>query len=1391
LKTILSILLLFIGINLNGQAPFSVDFKLYLQSDGLSSNVTYTAIEDDKGIFWIGTQKGITRFDGQYLKAFNAENGIALGEVQQLFFDENILWCFQKIGQKYRLFLFHTLEERLLSIPEHLGQNLPFNQSNITDIQFLSKGLIFHIQSDNKKTTYSYIPKKGFTELPFINKKNQIISITNDGFYWLINTEKKVKLNKVNALGSVLKKTTGNFFTTKIPNEIIEIGEEYIDKNDKVFIKFITVAQFGFFSINTKGELKFEAKRLRSSFDPAVAPSFYNLKYYPKNNLLTYRLNNDISFYALSGTKLQQIHIPLKNGLGRCLPNNHFSLFSTQNGICVAEFTYNSVLPKFNTFLKKEKVATRGIMAVEEQLYVNAIELYITDIDFKKGYKKEFQEVEGFGIIKDKSDNLWIERRGKFVYFDTKTKKKTAYPIEDNPWAMYEDEQGLIWYNSGQKFIALNPKTGKKTTLNNSGLEKFKDLNIYHFHKKADGLLLLLTNFGIFEFSLQKGLINHYSSKQKGKYYLPAKDFRHLYFDKKTSTYWLASNEGLIRWQLETADYEVFTFNNFSANTIQAVYPDAFGHLWLSTENGIIQFDKSTYKFKTYLEKDGISHHEFNRISHFQDADATIYFGSLEGVTKFHPKDFKAGLKNIKNPKINVLEVNQYLGKTNNLENLTADFYHQQRIIVQPNDGYFTLKMNVSDYPIFSKVQLLYKLENSETWEVAADNEITIRKLPYDNYILQIKAVGESGQFTTEYLEIPIVIKKPLYLKWWFWVLIGTLFIGLILGVTKWRTQEINRRNKELEQEVGKRTKQIESDKRTIEEQADRLLELDKTKSKFFANVSHELRTPITLIKGPIQSVLNSNELGNRNLSLLANAERNTENLLRLVNEILDLTKMEANKLILDESKVVFYLFVRRIIANFQSFADIKNIEFSFIYNLNKSLQLKLDEAKFEKVLNNLLSNAFKFTPQNGRVEVVVSEGSDALKSSAPFTSDSYNSILIKVKDNGRGISPEDIPYVFNRFYQSKTNTKAEGGLGIGLALSMEFVQLMKGKMWVESSSESKSESESSLLRELGENENQGSTFFVEIPKKEIIAMLSTENELEIQQELATNPTGFKNLSDLKSTHQHTILLVEDNADLREYVSFLLSPFYNIITANNGREGLKKLAVNSLQLANDSGELPTVSVATANCQLILSDVMMPIMDGFEFLEIVKSKAEYRNIPFIMLTARVELKDRLKALRIGVDDYLIKPFNEAELLTRIKNLLKNYENRLDFHSENQPIEAAEIVENDFLISEADRLWLQKLETIILKEVNNSIFNIDYLVELLEINRNAFYSKVKALTGLSPNKYIQAIRLQMAKDLLENTDFSIKEITQKVGFKTPDYFTRLFKKEYGKLPSEYLK
>lgn len=549
-----------------------------------------------------------------------------------------------------------------------------------------------------------------------------------------------------------------------------------------------------------------------------------------------------------------------------------------------------------------------------------------------------------------------------------------------------------------------------------------------------------------------------------------------------------------------------------------------------------------------------------------------------------------------------------------------------------------------------------------------------------------------------------------------------------------------------------------------IQEQSKRLEHLDAAKSKFFANISHELRTPLSLLLGPIDTSLKSGSLDSKNFSLLKMAHENGKDLLKLVNSILDLSKLESNKLVLQEKQVSFYPFARRAVSTFESHAQRNNIDLTMDYRADKDLQLELDTEKVGIIINNLLSNALKFTPEKGSIQVQVE--------------DLAHSILLSVKDNGRGIHVDDIPHVFDRYYQSEqADAPTEGGTGIGLAYCNELVKLMKGKIWAKSS--------------LGE----GSTFFVELPKKEVFGVAKAKVMVEdskavsdVEKTIADAsiaPPFFK-----KSPPENAarVLIVEDNFSLRTYLQTILSPFYHTMTAENGQV--------ALALLKDTAPEQQPS-------LIISDVMMPIVDGYQLLEKLKSQDHTRHIPVVMLTARAGAKDRLKALRLGVDDYLLKPFVEEELLARVENLLKNYRLRIHQHAEDATVEltatevsllpdnnAVQQIEKPILSAENSE-WLKKLEENLQEQLVNFDFKFEQLATTMLVSRRQLGRQVKALTGLTPSEYLLEARLQMARLMLDRQEVSsVKEIVYHVGLRDAKHFSRKFKKRFGKLPSSFL-
>lgn len=585
-------------------------------------------------------------------------------------------------------------------------------------------------------------------------------------------------------------------------------------------------------------------------------------------------------------------------------------------------------------------------------------------------------------------------------------------------------------------------------------------------------------------------------------------------------------------------------------------------------------------------------------------------------------------------------------------------------------------------------------------------------------------------------------------------VLAGALLLGIGFWAFRLRNQK-----KILEEEVAKRTAKIE-------QQSKELKQLDKMKSNFFANVSHELRTPLTLMLGPVDKILKDDNLNNQQFTLLKVMQQNGNDLLKLTNEILDLAKLESSKLTLHEKPVAIYPFLQRLVSVFETYSQRNNIDLSIELKANPNLQVSLDQKKFEKIVNNLLSNALKFTPAGGKVAVTLN--------------DLGHSLQLEVTDTGQGIHPDDLSNIFNRFYQApkrsangettsvEENRAGAGGTGIGLALVQEYAKLFNGKASVKSELQ------------------KGSTFTFVFPKKQVFKSLENADaqaiyDLEHGALPASENTHVSLVAPLPTTSstsdKPTVLIVEDNYQLRDYIQFLLNDNHQVHTAENG-----KAALDWLDKQADT-DLP---------DLIISDVMMPIMDGIQFLKKVKDTGKYCTIPVIMLTAKATLDDKISALRIGVDDYMVKPFVEDELVVRIENLLKNAIARKQFVAEEQTTETTtEQKEEPTPISQADLKWLSEIEALTLNHLSDFDFNLDRLSQLAFLSPRQVRRRLKQLTGLSFTLYLKEARFQEARRLLEEEGIaSTKQLAYEVGMKDARYFKQQFKEHFGKGVEAYL-
>ncbi|MDH7445856.1 response regulator [Aquimarina sp. 2201CG14-23] len=570
---------------------------------------------------------------------------------------------------------------------------------------------------------------------------------------------------------------------------------------------------------------------------------------------------------------------------------------------------------------------------------------------------------------------------------------------------------------------------------------------------------------------------------------------------------------------------------------------------------------------------------------------------------------------------------------------------------------------------------------------------------------------------------------------------VSALFVfAVITSIVLFRGQE---KKKKLAQSLLKQKQELEK--------------LDQIKSHFFSNISHELRTPLTLISSPIETLLDYSKKESSNSYIISNLtliQRNAKSLKSLVNDILDLSKLESNKLELQEENVAISPLLKRISSGFDSLAKHNNIQYITSFENLPNQWVSLDIGKVEKVLNNLLSNAIKNTQTEGKVTLTASRKKDILS--------------IEVTDTGQGISKEDLPNIFDRFFQSKQpNISTQSGTGIGLALAKELTHLMSGNITVKS--------------ELG----VGSTFSVSLPFRQVSSPVAIKNfteEVITKEEVQVNLDHLVLHNDTQIKKQHTILIVEDNHDMQQFIASLLHNQYHVFLANNGKEALEILT-------------------QQNINLIISDVMMPEMDGYTLLEKVKTNDSYRHISIIMLTALGSDTNKLKALILGVDDYLLKPFSPKELLARCHNLLEYSTERGLI--ENEDIQNSKITSiqadtsidtiepvHTIQISRSEIDWIEDVEEVIRKELENNDFLLKNLAEHFNLSKRQFQRKIKKITGLTPKKYRQEIALQKARELLENGSYeNTTAIAYSIGMNHVTRFSKLYEARFGKKPSEY--
>ena len=916
----------------------------------------------------------------------------------------------------------------------------------------------------------------------------------------------------------------------------------------------------------------------------------------------------------------------------------------------------------------------------------------------------------------EKGDTVW-QWDGRFL--DAGTGKIVEVPgaidYNDHPQfvsLMAEDKEGRKWWVFNETLYLLEKGKGSfrwKAACSLLVEEQLCDAYVLHAGQSSGKLWIGCK---------EKLLV--YSPETKGLQALEPKDLGFSFAlinaieEDRDGDLWLGTDVGLVHYAPYGGVIDHYRFEDGLSNDfVFTILPEGDSCLWLSTSHGLSRLSVADKTFINFYQKDGLPHNAFNPLACVKARSGRMYFGNQQNVVAFYPEEIMQAYHHKKKAGRPVLSSFEYVDERRD------SLIRQNHFSVPPSIHlyYWARSLNFEyvfpDYHDPANIHYSYKLDGYEdNWSTPARFNFTrFISLPSGRYTLRVKARDHQGVWHPEELRVHLVVHPPWWATGWAYVMYLILGSGIAYGIflffkNRWAIQN----QLKLEQQ-----------------KALRLKELDEFKSRFYTNITHEFRTPLTVILGMARQVEKEPRKHLREgLQLI---HRNGSNLLRLINQMLDLSKLENNafQLQLQQGDIVPYL--RFLTESFQTYAYEKGLSLHFSSPFD-SLSMDFDAEQIKQVMSNLLSNALKFTPAGGEVDV-------SLKSKGAQLS-------IEVSDNGIGISEKDLPHIFDRFYQVTCATTRQGeGTGIGLAHTQELLKLMGGDI--------------SATSELG----KGTSFLIRLPIRRNIRTIAPPIELAGKEgwvgSLPVPKTATTNKEENRALPK--LLIVEDNPDVVVYLRTCLEGQYAVDIADDGKTGIEKAFEH----------IP---------DLIISDVMMPEKDGFELCHTLKNDLRTRHIPIILLTAKADAASRLEGLGTGADAYLSKPFLQEELLIRLEKLLelrrKLQERYAGSVKGNNPQGIEPTLED---------LFLRKVQELVLAHLSEAVFSNLQLAKRMHLSESQLFRKIKALTGRSTAVYIRSIRLQKAKELLESSRFTVSEVAFQVGFNSPSYFSRVFSKEFG--------
>ena len=1372
----------------------SLNFNNLSVKNGLSNNKVVAIIQDKSGFIWLCTEDGLNRFDGYDFKIYrnNPEdsNSISDNNIWSLFEDEDgYIWAGTKSGE------LNLYDFRNDSFKSWKVETLGAKENGITAIYKASDGMVWagtyqsglyrFNPSTNELKNWNYNPNdpnslsnnfvtsiieddNGYLWISTYNGLNKYNLKSNDDtflkFYSDLRNENSISNNLIweisksdfepdilwigTANGLVKYHTIKNtFFRINLPtenalqfgNSVASIVEEKI--NNETILWLGTYSGLVRLNLSSGKSVRF----MKSENDPfSLVSNQINQVIKDNSGVVWMATENGLSYISPKAIKFNNL-FDEKSGLEalEILKNSNVNyisqhpektlFFGTTNGL------YSLINSPTNRKIQKYK-STEGLnvwsiaVGSSDDLWLGTYGQGLKQLNLKNGSMKNWMiesptfKTSAFNYIKSlylDKNILWIgfwggglarfnTDNGEYKIWISRTDDPNSISYND-VWAITRDRKGRLW-------IATN----------GGGLNVFDEEDEGKFHR------------------LNENEDNSIKLSSKSIYSL-RESRRGKFSDNNQQTFlWVGTSSGLNKLviksvseinKLDASNTEVIVYtteNGLANNSIKSILEDENGNLWLGTNAGISFFDIEKESFINYTSADGLRGNDFNSESALYSTDGLMYFGSTEGLNVFNPKQITQSdfTPNIVISDFQVFNQPVKIGEDSPLK---ENILEAKEIILPFSQNVFSFQFSALDYNSPQSIQYAYKMEGfDDDWiEAGSRRFITYTNLNSGTYTFKVKATNSDGLWSENYKSISVVIDSPWWRTGWAY---ASYVILIVLGLFAARKIEMNR-------------SRLRNELKMREFEAKKQRELENIKSRFFANLSHEFRTPLTLIRGPVDELINGTAAENQK-EYYQLIQRNSEKLQELIDQLLELTQLENAAIPLKAKKENLVNLLRGVFYSFDSLAKEKEIKLSFNADSDK-LICWVDRDKLEKIVNNLLSNAFKFTPAKGEISFNIHQ--------QYFDENEY--AIVKVADTGIGIPPDKLQNIFDRFYQVDDSTRKKfGGSGIGLALVKELVDLHKWNIDVKS--------------EVG----KGTEFYLRIPLSDTY-LSENEKDLEgiIDQQLVEDKTqttaGDKPLSLDEEIEQEileknkmadskpSILIVEDSEDVRSYLTGLLKNGYRISEATDGEVGIMK----SAEVMPD---------------LIISDVMMPSMDGFEFCKKIKTDWQTSHIPVILLTAKASRESKIEGLETGADDYLTKPFSSKELLVRIKNLLEQRKSLREKFSKEIKVEPASIAVNSI-----DNEFLEKAFDVAEKNLSNTEFNSEAFAKEMFVSRSQLHRKLLAITSQAPGEFVRSFRLKKAASLLLEKRLSVTQIAFEVGFNSPSHFTKAFRQQFNCSPTEF--